>query len=172
MAVRFELFISVLLSDSSFPPFKFHLLLTLLFNHIICSLVQTHAALLCFKFILYETGQSLWTSSWYSGWCRTSTRHGVVFLAKLLYFCIVTLSPSYWWLVAAIDRPLAILTVLLVLLMVNIFLFHTYVMLLLHQRWLVTIKVALLRRWICFLVGVYCSRRVAHPVLDWVDWTV
>ena len=92
----------------------------------------------------------------------------MIFLAKLLYLRVVssTTSSTDGRLVAAVDRPLSKLPILLILLMIHILLFHSDVVLLMHKRRLVPIQIIYaILRWVRFLVRINCRWRVVVSTL-------
>lgn len=81
--------VSILLTHACLLPLKFQLLIALLLDHVVGTLIQTHAPLLCFDLVLDQTGKSLWVWSRSSRRGGTNTGHSVVLLAELLNFGVI-----------------------------------------------------------------------------------
>lgn len=121
--VRLQLLVAVLLSDSRFFALQFHLLVSLLFDHVVCPLIKAHTSL-CFNFLFDEAAETLGLRTRNTRGCRADAAEGMVLLAiKLINFSVCAAS-TYGRCVGTIYGSLTVLTtVLFVSLVVRVYVF-------------------------------------------------
>lgn len=174
VALGFQLLVPVLLPHSRLFPLEFQLLIALLFDHVVCPLVQAHAPLLRLYLVLDQAGEPLRVRSRSARGGRTDAGHRVVLLAELLNLGVVA-APADGRLITAVHRslPVPVLPILLVLLVVRVLLLHSEVVLLLHERGLVAVQVTdFFLRGVGLLVSVDGRGRVLGYVVHWANWAV